>query len=69
MNEGSCKTASAATAEDLQPYLELLLKSYRYNWIYASSDGNYLAFVPESASRFDAVIRRAKQQSLIPNNK
>lgn len=69
VNEGSCKTAGATTVEDLQPYLELLLKSYRYNWIYASTDGNYLAFAPESASRFDVVIRRAKQRSLISNDR
>lgn len=60
VNEGSCKAASAQTVEELQPYLELLLKSYRYNWIYGSPDGNYLAFVPESAPRFDAVISKAK---------
>lgn len=55
-----CKSATAATVEDLQPYLELLFRSYRYNWIWGSADGNYLAFAPESAPRFDAVIRRAQ---------
>jgi hypothetical protein len=55
-----CGSASAATVEDLEPYLELLLSSYRYNWIYGSADGGYYAFVPESAHRFDAVIGRAK---------
>lgn len=55
-----CKTATAASVEDLQPYLELLFRSYRYSWIWGSADGNYLAFAPESAPRFDAVIRRAQ---------
>jgi hypothetical protein len=56
----SCSGSDAATVEDLQPYLEVLLKSYRYNWIYASGAGSYLAFQPESAPRFDAVIDKAK---------
>jgi hypothetical protein len=60
VNEEPCKTATAASVEELQPYLELLLRSYRYNWIYGSPDGNYLAFAPESAPRFDVVISRAK---------
>lgn len=63
VNEGSCKAASAQSVEELQPYLELLLKTYRYNWIYGSPDGNYLAFAPESAPRFDAVISKAKMNS------
>jgi hypothetical protein len=58
-----CGSASAAAVEDLQPYLELLLHSYRYNWIYGSADAGYFAFVPDSARRFDAVISRAKAQS------
>jgi len=60
VNEGSCKDATAQSVEELQPYLELLLRSYRYNWIYGSPDGNYLAFSPQSAPRFDAVIGTAK---------
>ena len=63
VKEYPCGSASAATVEDLQPYLELLLRSYRYNWIYGSADGGYFAFVPESARRFDIVISKAKAQS------
>jgi len=48
--------------EDLEPYLELLFSSYRFNWIYASGDGNYLPFSPESAIRFDRVISKARTQ-------
>ena len=55
-----CNSATATSVEELQPYLELLLKSYRYNWIWGSADGNYLAFSPASAPRFDAMIRRAE---------
>jgi hypothetical protein len=62
VSEGKCQTATANNVEELQPYLELLLRTYRYNWIYASGDGNYLAFSPESAPRFDAVIKRAETQ-------
>lgn len=57
---GLCRGASAVTVEDLEPYLELLLRSYRYDWIWASGDAGYLAFSPDSAPRFDAVIRRAR---------
>jgi hypothetical protein len=60
MNAGDCANSSAATVEDLEPYLELLFKSYRYNWIYGSVDGSYLPFDPKSAPRFDAVISKAR---------
>jgi hypothetical protein len=59
--EDGCATSAAATIEDLQPYLEVLLKTYRYNWIYGSSNGSYFAFDPRSAPRFNAVIGRARR--------
>jgi hypothetical protein len=62
VKEYPCDTSSAATVEDLQPYLELLMNSYRYNWIYGSGDGGYLPFEP-GAARFDAVIGKAKARS------
>lgn len=58
--QGACGTSSAATIEDLIPYMELLFRAYRYNWLYGSPNGGYLAFQPESASRFDAAITQAK---------
>jgi hypothetical protein len=57
---GACGSSSAATAEDLVPYMELLFRSYRLNWIYGSPNGGYLAFNPAVAPRFDAAISRAK---------
>ncbi len=54
-----CGSATASTVEDLQPYVELLLRSYPYNWIYGSGDGGYNALSPESARRFNAVISKA----------
>jgi hypothetical protein len=63
VNQEPCNTATANTVEELQPYLELLFNSYRYNWIYASGDGGYVAFSPESAPRFDAVINHAKART------
>ena len=63
VKEGACDTSAAATVEDLQPYLELLLRSFRYNWIYGSGDGGYMAFVPLNADRFDAVITKAKSRA------
>lgn len=59
VNQFPCNESPAATVEELQPYLELMLRSYRYNWIYGSFDGGYDAFRPEVASRFDATIRKA----------
>jgi hypothetical protein len=59
MTEGPCAKSDAATVEDLRPYLELLLKSYRYNWIYATYYAGYDPFHPRSAPRFDAMIRKA----------
>jgi hypothetical protein len=57
-----CSGSQASSVEDLEPYLELLLKTFRYNWIYASSDGGYNAFQAQTAPRFDAVIRKAQQK-------
>jgi hypothetical protein len=62
VNEGACKTATARSVEELQPYIELLMKTYRYNWIYGSPDGNYHAFLPQSAPRFDSVISKARSE-------
>lgn len=66
VKEGACDTATAATVEDLEPYIQLLLRSYRYNWIYGSVDGGYLPF-EASATRFDAVIARAKTRTIGTN--
>jgi hypothetical protein len=60
LNQGSCQASDANTIEDLEPYIELLLKTYPYNWLYGTSEGNYLAFSPTGAVRFDAVIAKAK---------
>lgn len=59
LKQSDCGPSPSATVEDLQPYLELLLKSYRYNWIYCGGDG-YDAFQADSASRFDAMIGKAE---------
>lgn len=56
----TCKTATAASIADLEPYIELLMKSYRYDWIWASGDGGYLAFSPDRAPKFDSVIQKAR---------
>ena len=61
--QGACGSSSAATVEDLVPYMDLLFRSYRYNWIYGSPNGGYLAFNPTVASRFDAAIAKAKRQA------
>lgn len=60
MTSGICSKCEAATVEDLQPYLETLLKTYRYNWIYASYYAGYDPFHPRSAPRFNAMIRKAE---------
>jgi hypothetical protein len=59
--EGTCGSSSAATVEDLIPYMEILFRSYRYNWIYGSPNGGYLAFNPSIAPRFDSAIAKAKE--------
>jgi hypothetical protein len=61
--QGACGTSSAATVEDLVPYMELLLGSYRYNWLYGSPNGGYFAFQPTSSLRFDAAITQAKARA------
>lgn len=57
--QGVCRASSAATVEDLVPSIQFLLRTYRYNWIYASPNGGYLAFDSSIAPRFDAAIRQA----------
>ena len=61
--QGTCGTSSAATVEDLVPYMELLFHSYRYNWLYGSPNGGYFAFQSMSAPRFDAAITQAKARA------
>jgi hypothetical protein len=61
--QGACGKSSAAAVEDLVPYMELLFRSYRYNWIYGSPNGGYLAFEAASAPRFDAAIVLAKSRA------
>lgn len=61
--QGACGKSSADTVEDLIPYMETLFRAYRYNWIYGSPNGGYLAFDPASAPRFDAAIARAQEES------
>jgi len=63
LTRGSCNASDADSIEDLQPNIELLLETYRYNWLYATSEGNYLPFSPASAPRFDAVIQRARDRA------
>jgi hypothetical protein len=52
--------SEANTLDDLEPYLELLLKTYRYAWIWGAGNLGYLPFSPQSAPPFNAVISRAK---------
>lgn len=61
--QGACGASSAAAVEDLIPYMELLFRSYRYNWFYGSPNGGYFAFESASAPRFDAAIARAKERA------
>jgi hypothetical protein len=68
MLEGSCGSSSAATVEDLEPYLELIAKTYRYNFIYASADGGYVAFKPEIARRFNTVIAQSSAAATAPRS-
>jgi hypothetical protein len=61
--QGACGTSTAATVEDLIPYMELLFRTYRYNWLYGSPNGGYLAFESTSAPRFDSAIMQAKARA------
>jgi len=61
--QGACGASSDNTVEDLIPYMELLFRSYRYNWLYGSPNGGYLAFQSTSARRFDAAITEAKERA------
>ena len=61
--QGTCGTSSAATVEELVPYMELLFRSYRYDWLYGSPNGGYFAFQSVTAPRFDAAIAQAKERA------
>ena len=58
--QGACGTSLAASVEELIPFMEVLFRSYRYNWLYGSPNGGYFAFQSTSAPRFDAAIAQAK---------
>ncbi len=60
--QGVCGDSSAATVEDLVPYMELLFRTYRDVWLYGSPNGGYYAFQSASASRFDAAIELAQRR-------
>jgi hypothetical protein len=60
MAEGPCGKSEAATVEEQEPYLELLFRTYPYNWIYGTHNSGYDPFNPATASRFNATILRAK---------
>jgi len=60
---GACGSSTAATVDDLIPYMEVLFRAYRYNWIYGSPNGGYFAFQSDSAPRFDAAIAQAKARA------
>ena len=57
---GACAQSDANTVEDQEAYLELLFKTYRYNWIYGTNNSGYDPFNPLVAQRFNAVLRKAK---------
>ncbi len=61
--QGACGKSIAETVEDLIPYMELLFRTYRYNWIYSSPNGGYFAFQSWSAPRFDAAIAQAETRA------
>lgn len=61
MTSGPCLQSDANTVEDQQRYLEVLFKSYRYNWIYGTGNSGYDPFNPATASRFNAVIKNARE--------
>ena len=63
--QGACGTSTAATVEELIPYMELLFRSYRYNWLYGSPNGGYFAFQSASAPRFDAAIAQARNRASV----
>jgi len=60
MAAGVCAKSDANTVEDQQAYLEILLKTYRYNWIYGTNNSGYDPFNASTAPRFNAVIQKAK---------
>jgi hypothetical protein len=63
MAQGFCGQSSAKSVEDLEPYLEVLMKTNKYVWIYASDKGGYDPFHPRVAPRFDRVLSQAKTRT------
>jgi len=61
--QGACGNSSADSVEALIPYMELLFRTYRYNWIYGSPNGGYFAFQSASAPRFDDAVAKAKTRA------
>jgi hypothetical protein len=63
MTEGPCGKSDAATVEEQEPYLERLLATYRYNWVYGTHASGYDPFNAATAPRFNSVIRKAKENA------
>jgi hypothetical protein len=58
--EGECGSAQANRAEDFLPYLQLLDRTYAFNWMYAAPVGGYQPFNREVSARFDSILRQAR---------
>lgn len=58
---GPCAANPAGNVEELEPYIQELLRSYQYVWIYAASPKytGYQPFDPDIAPRFNVVLRHA----------
>jgi hypothetical protein len=63
MAVGACAKSDAATVEDQEAYVELLFKTYRYNWIYGTHNSGYDPFNPAIALRINTVIQKAINNS------
>lgn len=64
MAVGVCAKSDASTVEDQQAYLELLFRTYRYNWVYGTNNSGYDPFNASTAPRFNTVIKKAKAKVL-----
>jgi hypothetical protein len=60
LTKGECGEADFCNVGEFCPIIELLMKKYRYNLIYAASAADYDPFDPDKARRFNDMIRRVR---------
>jgi len=62
MRKGECGEALFSCVDEFEPILNLFMKEYRYNLIYAAYAADYYPLEPDKAKKYDQMIRRVQER-------